>query len=467
MKIKYRITLLFSALVLAILFTLCYSIYYFNELNREKSFRSRLRNRALTTARYLIEVTEQNRDLMKKIDENTILSLRHKGVGIYNYLNEPIYYYYDEPEDSLLIDKEIINKARIEGETFFKTGKRDALATQYIDRFNRYVVVVAAYDKDGLENMGRLRGILVFSFFAGVFISVIIGYYFTLRLVKPISVIIGEVKEISSHSFATRIQAGEKQDELSQLAATFNQLLDRLQDSFEIQRRFISNASHELSTPLASISSQIEITLQKERSSAEYKEVLESVYSDVFEMGQLMRSLLEIAKTGSGGAIELNEIRIDEVLLRVAGDIKKTDPSYSMKLSIEEFPDEDDAMLVYGNNDLLFSAIRNIVSNACKFSATHEAEVTLRVSHKQVAISITDEGIGIPEEEISNIFQPFYRAENVGEKKGFGLGLALANRIVRLHKGRISVQSTPGKGSRFVIVLPAARAFRNNTVVDI
>lgn len=460
MKIKYRITLLFTMLVLAILFSLCYFIYYFNELNREKSFRNRLRNRALTTVRYLIEVTESNTDLMKKIDSNTVLSLRHKGVRIYNYLNEPIYNYYDQPSDSLSISLDVVDRARIDGEYFFKTGRRDGLSTQYIDRFNRYVVVLAAYDKDGLENMERLRKILLFSFFAGSIISLLTGYYFSYRLVKPISTIIGEVKEISSHNLTTRIKAGEKQDELNQLAATFNQLLDRMQESFEIQRRFISNASHELSTPLAAVSSQIEIVLQKDRSTGEYREVLESVYADVVDMGQLMRSLLEIAKTGSGGAIELHEIRIDEVLLRVAGDIKKVDPAYTMHLNIEDLPEDGD-LVVFGNSDLLFSAIRNIVSNACKFSQDHTANVILKITDDQVNISVSDRGIGIPAEELPNIFQPFYRAGNTGQKKGFGLGLALANRIVRLHKGNISVTSEQGKGTCLVITLPAADHFRS------
>ncbi len=121
---------------------------------------------------------------------------------------------------------------------------------------------------------------------------------------------------------------------MSQLANTFNELLARLQESFAIQRRFISNASHELSTPLTSVSSQVEVVLQKERSAEEYKQVLFSVREDVQQMRQLTKSLLEIAKTGSQGGIELNEVRIDEVLLKVVGDVKKLSASYNCRARV-------------------------------------------------------------------------------------------------------------------------------------
>lgn len=433
---------------------MCYAVYYFSSLNRKESFQSRLRNRALTTAKYLIEITEINQDLMKRIDENTVLSLQDKSVAVFNYLNEIIYENSDLPEDTLTITKDILDLARIKGEHFFKMGKRDALSIQYTDEFNRYVIVVAAYDRVGLEQLSDLRLILVSSFIAGLIITVIIGYYFSIRLVQPIKGIIDEVNDISSHNLTKRIQAGEKHDELNQLAETFNQLLDRLQESFEIQRRFISNASHELSTPLTSITSQIGITLQKERGPEEYRAVLESVYSDVKQMGQLTRSLLEIAQTGSHGAIELRKVRIDEMLMKISSELKKINPSYVAHLDFDEFPENDGDLLVFGNADLLSSALKNLIANACKFSYTNEAIVRLTFQPSKLYITISDRGIVIPAEELNNIFQPFYRADNAKGKEGFGLGLALANRIIRLHKGRIEVSSSEESGTTFEVCLP-------------
>jgi two-component system sensor histidine kinase ArlS len=453
MKIKYRITLLFTLLVSCILVLVSISVYYFSSANRARDFKNGLRNRALTTAKYLIEVTEKDPNLMKRIDENTVLSLQQKSIYVYNYLNQVLYAYQDSNAAPLLISKEELNKARVEGEFSFRRAGRDVLVTQYLDRFNRYVVVVAAYDANGKNGLLQLKRILLLCSIIGVGIALLTGYFFSRRLVSPITNIIREVEEISAQDLKVRIQAGEGKDELYQLANTFNKLLDRLQETFEIQRRFISNASHELNTPLTAVSSQIEISLQKERDAEEYRSVLESIYSDVFQMGQLTRSLLEIAKTGSGGTIALVEVRIDEVLLKVASDVQKQDSDSTVLLFFEEFPDEESAFLIYGNADLLYSAIRNIVSNACKFSSNKTAQVRLLIGKEKVMVHVEDDGIGIPESERDRIFQPFFRAENARQQKGFGLGLALANRIIRLHRGRIEVQSIAPQGTRFTVFL--------------
>ena len=197
------------------------------------------------------------------------------------------------------------------------------LAFHYTDNRSRIVVVVAGYDADGWQRLKDLRDILLTCLFIGIAIALLVGYAFSVQLVKPIKQIIYEVKHITSQNLSHHIQAGSTQDELNQLANTFNELLDRLQESFVIQRRFISNASHELSTPLTSISSQLEVTLHKERSTEEYKQVIQSVHEDVQQMQQLTKSLLEITKTGTQGSIELSEVRIDEVLLKVTADVQK------------------------------------------------------------------------------------------------------------------------------------------------
>ena len=246
---------------------------------------------------------------------------------------------------------------------------------------------------------------------------------------------------------------------MSQLANTFNELLARLQESFAIQRRFISNASHELSTPLTSVSSQVEVVLQKERSAEEYKQVLFSVREDVQQMRQLTKSLLEIAKTGSQGGIELNEVRIDEVLLKIVGDVKKLSASYNVELEFGEFPEDEKDFVVFGNFDLLYIALKNIVENGCKYSPDATSVVDLNFEYHKIFIRVTNRGNVIPEDELPQIFQPFYRGSRTGSSRGFGLGLSLAERIISLHKGTILVQSDPANGTRFTIELPAIKIF--------
>jgi signal transduction histidine kinase len=173
----------------------------------------------------------------------------------------------------------------------------------------------------------------------------------------------------------------------------------------------------------------------------------------------LVKSLLEIAKvSGSPKGIELSSVRVDELLLHLPGDMKKINSQYSVKLLFDEFPENEEAVMVYGNEYLLYSAIKNIVHNACKFSGNHTAIVKLKFDQDNIIVLIEDNGPGISRSEYENIFQPFYRSKALLNKvPGSGLGLPLADHIVRMYDGTIEVASQPGEGSTFIITLKASK----------
>jgi signal transduction histidine kinase len=321
------------------------------------------------------------------------------------------------------------------------------------------VIIAAAYDSPGSEKLRHLRLVLSLSFIGGILSSVIFGYLFSISLLHPLRRIADEAGEISAHNLTRRIRAatGRPKDEWSYLADTLNQLLNRLQESFEIQGRFIANASHELSTPLTSISSQLEVALQRARTEDEYRHIIQSVYQDTRQLSRLTQTLLQFARaSGTAAGLEIDLIRIDEILLRLPGEVTKIDLRFSLTLDFDRLPEAEEELLVFGNEELLFTAIRNIISNACKYSDDHHATVRLTVESKEIVISVEDKGRGIGEEEWENIFQPFYRTDESHNVPGFGLGLSLSRRILMLHKGFISVDSVVGKGSVFTIRLPVA-----------
>jgi signal transduction histidine kinase len=304
---------------------------------------------------------------------------------------------------------------------------------------------------------------LIISFTVGIISALIIGFIFSQRLLRPIKKIADEVSDISVQNLTRRVSTGSANDEWHYLADTFNQLLNKLQEGFELQRRFISNASHELSTPLTSISSQLEVIMEKERSPDEYHKVIRSVYHDVRHMGKLTQTLLEFARaSGNKGGLDIDLVRIDEILMRIPSDLVKVNSEYFAILNFENMPENEEQLLVFGNEALLFSAIKNIVINACKYSENHEAIITLSVNQNSIEIKIEDEGIGIPPDEIENIFQPFYRANRNTEGRGFGLGLSMADRIIKLHKGSIKVDSIVNKGTKFTITIPSASNFESS-----
>jgi len=265
-------------------------------------------------------------------------------------------------------------------------------------------------------------------------------------LLKPIRKIADDVNDVSAQNLGHRIKSGNVKDEWNYLTETLNELLDRLQQSFEMQRRFISSASHELSTPLTSISSQLEVSLQRNRDAPEYREVMKSVYQDVRHLGKPTQTLLEFATvSGIKGGIEISSIRIDEILMQLPREIIKMNKEYSVKLEFDQLPENEEKLLVFGNGELLFTAIKNVVSNACKYSPDHLAKIRLLVQAKKIIISVEDNGKGVSENDWKNMFQPFYRTDDSKSVSGFGVGLLLAHRIIKLHKGRIGVNFTVGK----------------------
>lgn len=458
MPVRLRITFIFSLLVFVILGLVCSAIYYFSYTNRLNNIKTRLTNRAITTARLLSQSEVFDRALMHKIDQATSLAMKDKTVQAYDYRNQRIYAYSDSAVDTIAIEREILNDARINEQVYFRSGKKEAIAYHYTDRDNRIVVVAAGTDEEGQAVLNQLKLILLLSFCGGVIITFAVGFVFSKTLLKPVRNIADEVNEISASDFTRRIHEGKGRDEWAYLARTLNQLLDRLQESFEMQRRFISNASHELSNPLTSISSQLEVSLQRERDAEEYRSIINSVYQDVRQMNRLTQTLLQFAKTsGSSGGLEIKPVRIDEILMRLPSEMAKLNKQYSVSLLFEELPLEEARLLVFGNEDLLLMAFKNIVLNACKYSADHRATIKLAISRDQIAITIEDKGIGIPETELENIFQPFYRVQEPRTGEGFGLGLSLASRVIKLHNGFIQVRSELDKGTLFSINFPTAR----------
>jgi len=291
---------------------------------------------------------------------------------------------------------------------------------------------------------------------AGVVITMLIGYYFSINLLRPLTQIINEMNEISFQNISQRIATSNRKDELNQLVQTFNSLLERLEASFNNQKSFIANASHELSTPLAAISSQLEVALLQNRNEKEYKAVLASVHEDVVHLNNLVRKLLELAKAGAGKGISLEPVRIDEVLLSAVEEVNKLHQQYHVYLSFDQIPDEEALCYIYGNEELLFIAFKNIIENACKYSPSHMAWVSIEINPGKKIIRIKDEGIGMTQEEIQKAFEPFYRsqkAESISD--GLGLGLSMSSGIIRLHKGEINVESEPDQGTMFTIILPS------------
>lgn len=373
---------------------------------------------------------------------------------MYDQGNRKVYAYSDRQADTLETDTTLLNKARAQQHIFFTRGNKEAVAIY--DKESNMVIVSATLDEPGKHLLFQLKITLWISLLSGIIISLGGGYFFAGRLLRPIKRIADEVNEISANSLTQRIPTGVAKDEWHYLSDTLNRLLNRLQGTLDMHRRFISNASHELSTPLVSISSQLEISLRRNRQAGEYRAVMETVYRDALHLSKLTQTLLEFAKaSGSENGLEIQPVRVDEIILRLPAELARINKDYSVLLEFGNLPADEDRLLVFGNEELLFTAVKNIVLNACKYTIDNRALIMLKATHNGIVIEIIDNGPGIPDHELGNIFQPFYRGDSVGAIPGFGVGLSLARRIIKLHKGSIQVESGVLKGTTFTLFLPA------------
>jgi signal transduction histidine kinase len=432
MPVRTRITLLYAFMVFIILTLVCSGIYFFSYKTRIDRMQNRLTNRAITTARLLSQREVFDSKLVQRIDSLTTLALTSKTVQAYDDHNNQVYAYSDVAGERIHAEQEIVEKARQHGQYYFTINEKEAVAYHYVSPDGNLVVISAAQDEEGKKSLRSLFNILLASFLAGNLLVLASGYVFSKGLLRPIKKITEDVKVISAHNLSRRIHTGNTRDEWYQLAHTLNNLLNRLQESFALQRRFISNASHELSTPLTAVSSQIEVALQRERSAEAYKSVLLSIHQDVQHMNKLTQALLEFAKaSGDPAGLDFDLIRLDEILLGLPAEIAKIDSKYAVKLEFVALPEDEKKLLIFGNEVLLSSAINNIVLNACKYSDDHTALVALKPVEGTWVVSIQDHGCGIPSEEADKIFQPFFRGDAKRSVRGFGLGLPLAGKIIK------------------------------------
>ena len=199
----------------------------------------------------------------------------------------------------------------------------------------------------------------------------------------------------------------------------------------------------------------IEVTLVKDRSSQEYSEVLRALLSDIENLSKISNNLLSLAlATTDAGALRLKKIRIDDILFAAREELLSNVKGYAVTITLSSIPEDENRLSILGNEQLIKTAFFNLLENGCKYSNNNAVEVSFNTTAHEIELVFRNTGIGIPESEIWQVFQPFYRASNIENKTGSGLGLALTQKIVELHKGGIEIYSVINKETSVRVVFP-------------
>ncbi len=302
---------------------------------------------------------------------------------------------------------------------------------------------------DTVQNaFGAINKTFIYMIPMFIIIAALGAYLISKKTIKPVENISKSAREISSgNDLSKRINSGNGSDEIAVLADTFNQMLQRLQTSFESEKQFTSDASHELRTPLAVIKAECEYALSDKADNDDKEEALISINEQNEKMTKLVNSLLSLARTEQGTQ---------------RFKFEKTNLSELIEQICEGFVPEKGIRIEYNiENDIYYSVeaslisrmLENLLSNAVRYGNKNgNINVTLKKGKNRIILSVKDNGIGIKENDIDKIFGRFYRADSSrSNSDGFGLGLALVDRIVSLHGGKAEVKSVFGEGSEFSI----------------
>lgn len=453
MKIRNKLTLLFTAIIAALLFVFAITVYLSYSNNREDEYYKELHKMAITKANLLLDAKIAP-EVLQLIYKRTASDLYPEEVAIYDTHFNLLYH------DAVKVDKVKETRAMIDEiiknkEIKFNQADLQVVGFLYHHQGKDYVITAAAIDIYGLKNSKILKYTLLAGFLATIILISITGRFFAKQALKPVSDLVSKVEEISARSLDSRVNEGNGKDEIAELAITFNQMLDRLENSFDTQKQFVSSISHELRTPLAAMLAELELSLQKERNPADYREAIGHAIEDAQKLARLCNSLLDFAKASyHPSEISFKPLRLDEVLMDSRSQLLHQNPTYKINLIFEKEIEDDDFISIKGNEYLLNVAFMNVMDNGCKFSNDKECVVAITYHADKTIIRFQDKGIGISNEEITRIFKPFYRGENNKYANGSGIGLSLCKKIVDLHGGTVWVSSVQNGGTVFTIELP-------------
>jgi signal transduction histidine kinase len=454
MQIRAKLSLQFIFVVTLIIIFGFGVIYYSSASYRENEFYQRLEKKAHTNAEIFLSMASVDSTMLRMLDRRQKDKLPLENITIFNAENKNIY----TNNDSIVFTPTaaLFDEVRTKGRKEFTVKDFQVLGLPYDDGHATYVVFAAAVDKYGLSKLNNLRVTMILMFILIISIVAFTGWLYAGRALKPLSQVINEVEKINVERLDTRLNKSPSRDEIGRLIDTFNILLERVENSIKLQKLFVSGASHELKNPLTTITSQLQVVLLNERSNDEYKNIIQSILEDIRKLNRTTLDLIEYARLNYEDEILFSPVRIDDVIWACRDYFSSHNPSCKVHLIFENMPADEKNLIVMGNEALLKVACINLIDNACKFSENKTCQITLSFQNDEIRLSFADNGIGLNEEEIKLIFEPFYRTNNTAEFKGHGIGLALTKKIMQLHHAKINVQSQIEHGAVFTLTFTPA-----------
>ena len=318
-----------------------------------------------------------------------------------------------------------------------------------------YTVVVARALSEQADRLESAAQAVFFAIPVALLVAAAGGYLLARKSLGPVTVMSLKARQIGAETLDERIEIGNERDELGFLAVTLNGLLERLQGSFESQRRFMADASHELRTPIAIIQGEADVALgRRDRSAEDYRESIEVMQRAARKLTRIVQNLFLLARGDAGRyPMSMSRFYLGEIVADCVRGMRSVAQSRGVTITCSTAED----MVIVADEELIHRLVLNLVENAVKFTPEGgKVHVSLASQGGSYAIRVADTGHGIPASEQERIFERFYRGDRIlpTNAGGAGLGLPIARWIAEVHGGELRLDHSGAEGSEFVAVLP-------------
>jgi heavy metal sensor kinase len=388
-----------------------------------------------------------------------LTEMRMQGIYLGIFDGEKRLASYFDGEDPITIPGELLSTAQSISPVFHTIhGYRNEGARVAVISVNGmgkdYLVAAAEPLHDLVEQLGSIRRIFYLGFPLGLIIAGVGGFILAKKSLAPVVAMSNQAERIGARNLHERLEVGTKPDELGNLARVFNDLLSRLDRSFEGMREFMADASHELRTPLSIIRGEADVALSQDRDAQEYREALATIQDEARRLSRIVDDMMALARADAGQRpLQIEEFYLNDLVEECCKAARVLALQEQVSLTVEPTAD----ITYRGDEDLLRRMLLNLLDNAAKYTPSGGAiSVRLVLESGRVKIVVSDTGIGIPADSAPHVFDRFYRVDKARSRAdgGSGLGLAIAKWVAEAHKGTIDLSSTPGKGSSFTVSLP-------------
>lgn len=448
MNLKQRFSFLFSLLFSVILATLMLVVYTLFARFRVEEFKDRLEEKAKTTIKLLIDVNEVDSQLLKIIDRNTINKLYNEKIILFNAQFKPIYTSIDNaPIPWTLQDLQSIKKNK---SSFRRYKGYEVYGTFSNTNDKVYYALVSADDKYGKRKLTYLQYLLIGAFVISSLLVWLLSYYVSKKGLQPLLTLRNNILEITDKNLNTRLPVTTSNDEIGELSNSFNDMLGRIDTSYNLQKEFASNASHELRTPLARIVTQIENLVHDNSISLAAKDALKLVSEDCYQLSDIISSLFllsRIENTLKSKGFE--KLRLDEIIFSCDEQLKKIYPNFKFHFEIERSNELN--IEVEGDETLLKIAIENLLKNGYHYSSDGIVRCLIKPGLKVIEVHFTNRGEVPDVPDTSLLFNSFTRGKNVFNRPGSGLGLSIVKRILYYHNADI-IYNIPAANTNELII---------------